>query len=513
MHPDDILGSLHLLSWSGDVGNRDGTRIGGKDAMIGSHFLHLLYDLPLEFQIFEYRLDDQIGSGEMTFPRFGLIRQRHHSRGVDVVLVLGHSLSFEFLIPIIGHVGNSSPETGVISVFEKHLIPLLGCHLSDARPHEPGPHDGHLFDGQGIGSHRWLFHLIHPVKDSDERVALFGGRQFGELLSFVFEFGVARIGQTELDAIHNRIRSGIMATRILIHHLLDFIPHDVLSRRRILDNAIHQRLFLRSTLLDGPRGQPLGRLDRHFLQRLRRHDQIHQPHLLGLIGPNVLPRQHHIQPGLDAHQGRQVLRPAKSREQSQFDFRQPHLGGGGVGANAVIAPHGPFEASSQGGAVYRRHQGDALGFHSEEEIQGLFDDGDELGFVLDALDVEDVGSGDEARFLGGGEDDGFDGVVGVDVVVPEGLGFVHEGEAEGVYLLVGVVEADDGDAAGGDFDVLEVFVFAVRGGREGRFGGGGGFGRIFGLVSGFGSCFAGGGGGGGGEEGGSGWRAGLDLGK
>ncbi len=51
----------------------------------------------------------------------------------------------------------------------------------------------------------------------------------------------------------------------------------------------------------------------------------------------------------------------------------------------------------------------------------------------------------------------------MDFIVPEGLGFFHEGKAEGFGLLIRVVkEAGDGNAVGGDFNILEVFVFVVR---------------------------------------------------
>ena len=105
-----------------------------------------------------------------------------------------------------------------------------------------------------------------------------------------------------------------------------------------------------------------------------------------------------------------------------------------------------------------------------EEAEPLLDERNELLLVFDRLDVKDVGAGDEAIGLARGEHDGLDGRIAVDLVVPQSHGLVSEELVDGVVLLVGIVEPDDGNAFGGEFDVLEVLILALGRWVEGRGG-------------------------------------------
>mmetsp|Transcript_21202 Transcript_21202/g.42308 ORF Transcript_21202/g.42308 Transcript_21202/m.42308 type:complete len:262 (+) Transcript_21202:1642-2427(+) len=186
-----------------------------------------------------------------------------------------------------------------------------------------------------------------------------------------------------------------------------------------------------------------------------RDDEVDEAHLLGLGGPDVLAGEHHVHGGLDADEREEVLGASEAGKEAKLDLGQAHLGLAAVGADAVVAPKGPLEASAEGRTVDGADHGHTLGLHVLEEVDAVLDDGKELGLVLHVLDVLDVGTGDEVVALGGNEHDGLDVIPGGYLRIPHGLGCGGHLKGDGVDRL-GPVKPNDGDAGGSYLDRLEV---------------------------------------------------------
>mmetsp|Transcript_3959 Transcript_3959/g.10468 ORF Transcript_3959/g.10468 Transcript_3959/m.10468 type:complete len:307 (-) Transcript_3959:268-1188(-) len=271
--------------------------------------------------------------------------------------------------------------------------------------------------------------------------------------------------QSVLHALDDGTRRGVVALGVLLDHLLHLIPNQLASQAGVLESSVHPGFGL-ALRLEFARCQIERTLDRDALQRLGCDDGIHQPHLLGLWCSHLLACQHHVHGVLQTHERMQILRAAEPGQQAQLDFRQTKLDLVGVRAHSVVAPKRPLQATAEGGSVDAAYQRHPLGFHALEECQAVFDDRDQVLLVLDGLEIEDVGPGNEHVGLGRKEDDGLDVFVGVDFCLPHHLRLIRHGEADGVHALTGAVDANHRHAIGGDLDVLEEFILPIRRGFE-----------------------------------------------
>mmetsp|Transcript_63815 Transcript_63815/g.75532 ORF Transcript_63815/g.75532 Transcript_63815/m.75532 type:complete len:259 (-) Transcript_63815:686-1462(-) len=257
----------------------------------------------------------------MVPPRGRVISERCQVRIVNVVLVLRHAPPLDLLVPIGVNVISPPGHSLVVAVFEQDRVSLFRSDLGDAGSHETGTEDTYGCHGRGrCVAERVLFHGGHAFEDANEGFAFFGLGQFDEGFSFVFVFG-SGVVETVLDAVYYRVRSGILSIGILVHHFLHLLPHHVPTDGSVLHEPIHPTLLL-LLYLQTPIRQLLRDANRHALQYRPIRHQIHQPHLLRFVHPHFFPRQHHIHRRLQSHHRMQILRPAKSRKQTQFHLRQ-----------------------------------------------------------------------------------------------------------------------------------------------------------------------------------------------
>src|SRR5205823_5944228 len=101
----------------------------------------------------------------------------------------------------------------------------------------------------------------------------------------------------------------------------------------------------------------------------------------------------------------QALRATPARNQTQLDFRQAKLSARLIQRDAVIASQGKLEAAAQARTVddgQRRHR------QAGQFVEELLTAGGQrsrLFRVLDRGELVQVGAGDEARFLGAGDEE------------------------------------------------------------------------------------------------------------
>mmetsp|Transcript_27649 Transcript_27649/g.60951 ORF Transcript_27649/g.60951 Transcript_27649/m.60951 type:complete len:213 (+) Transcript_27649:1433-2071(+) len=160
-----------------------------------------------------------------------------------------------------------------------------------------------------------------------------------------------------LHDVEDGVRRRVVPARVLVDRLAGLLEQHTAADGVLLQELVHQRR-LALTGLDSARRQSEGLGDRDGLQRGGVHHQVHQTHLFRLVGAHVLPREHHVQRGLDANQLRQVVCASHAGHEAQLHLGQSEHGLGRGGGDAVVAVHGPLEPAAQRRAVDRRHEGD-----------------------------------------------------------------------------------------------------------------------------------------------------------
>ena len=104
------------------------------------------------------------------------------------------------------------------------------------------------------------------------------------------------------------------------------------------------------------RGVGVGTREGHRAgQQIAVYQFVDQAQRLGLLGPDRVTRQHHLQRLLRAHHARQSLRSTRARQHAQFHFRQPQLRP--RHRHPVGAGQRQFQSATQRRAVNGRHYG------------------------------------------------------------------------------------------------------------------------------------------------------------
>ena len=104
-------------------------------------------------------------------------------------------------------------------------------------------------------------------------------------------------------------RRRVVALRLLEHRLGRLVEEQLAAWRRLLEEPVHPaELALARLRLAGCGIERSG--DRRPLERVGVHDRVDEAHLLGLVGLDLLPGEHHLDRRLRADQPRQPLRAA-----------------------------------------------------------------------------------------------------------------------------------------------------------------------------------------------------------
>ncbi len=134
MHAHDALGPRHA---GGDFGDRDRRGVCCEDRLGAENFFQRGEKLALGVELFDHRLDHQIG------PSQGFERGRGLDQGGQIfALALGDFLALDQAREPAAHHVHALIDRAGRHVVEQHRVPGLHRHLGDAGPHGAGADNG-----------------------------------------------------------------------------------------------------------------------------------------------------------------------------------------------------------------------------------------------------------------------------------------------------------------------------------------------------------------------------------
>ena len=161
MHPDNVLRTGCFRS---NLGDRQRTRVGGKNGVFPCYLLYLPQNPALQIQILKHRLNHYIRLPERIV---GIYWMNKASKPVGLKpaidpalpgpldIILHHLLAFECLLQI--------------PILQPHMHTLLGGHFCDPGSHQPRTQNSNMLHGSCKGR-LWVFlGSRHPEKKLNKR--------------------------------------------------------------------------------------------------------------------------------------------------------------------------------------------------------------------------------------------------------------------------------------------------------------------------------------------------------
>ena len=210
---DVFFGALGRL---GQLRNRQGRGVGGKDAVFTDHGLDLSSDFGLDGGVFEHGLDDQITTCQR------LIVSGGGDTGQHLLFLLGRGFALgDAFVHVAGGVVTALVCGGLITVQENHLDPRLSGHQRDASTHHASPQHANFLDGLigDCGTVCALFQLFLVYEQGPDHRAGTGVHQnMGEPTGLNLERGVKGDHRAFVDCREQRLGRRIDAFGVAVYH-------------------------------------------------------------------------------------------------------------------------------------------------------------------------------------------------------------------------------------------------------------------------------------------------------
>jgi hypothetical protein len=297
---------------------------------------------------------------------------------------------------------------------------------------------------------RVLLLVRHGEENATQLKAL---RCKDQLLETLHLFGIALFQtrfHTDAHALHDLVRSRIVAIRLAVHHLFRFLEDDAARDGIPFEELLHSCALVLA--LQWGFHQFVGKADGRIEQRFFGGNAVHQSHFLSGIGEHILARKHHVQCFLDADKSRQSLCATTTGQQTEFHLGQRKHRLRTVGCHAGSAGQGYLQSSTHTRTVYGCYYGFFAFLQTLQYGMALFGNRLPVAFFLHIGECFDVGSSNEILLATDHHSGLHFGIL---------FQFIHQRVEHAdhvrpdlVHLAVLLVHPDDGDA-------VAVFYFEV----------------------------------------------------
>ena len=406
-------------------------------------FLRGRGDLGLQFPVFEYRLDDQVATGQVRIA-FGGVDSRQNR----FTLLGAHLAARDFLVQQRRRMRLALLGCREVDVLEHHFDTGRCADKRDARAHHPGAEHPDFLRHIGrktLGPRTAGIDFVElEPEGADQVLRDLAGGQFGEVTGFdqvrrvEIHLGAFNRGAEDfLRRGHAALGFAAQDRRRNRQHLRDFRVRRCATGNLI---ALHVPALNRCRVGENPGArlaQQLVAICRQFIDQSR---------LQRLLRADFLAFEQIRQGFFDAQHAHHAHHPAAARQQAEGHFRQAELHGWIVQRHAVMAGQADFPATAQRCAVDRGDHRFAEGFQGAQlPLEGQHHVVERFGFGFADLDqLIEVAAGEEG-FLGRGDDDAGDVVlVGHQAGDAGGHGFAVD-RVHGVGALARHVDGQDDD--------------------------------------------------------------------
>ncbi len=306
-----------------------------------THRIELAKHVLLDAEILEYRLDNQVRSGDI-----GKIRGDAYPCQALVQLRLGEASARAARFPGITHARESAPGRSRVHFEHRHRQAVVGKIDRDARTH--GAATDHCHRNDRAPRHRPAIRRqpgrrTLGKKQVPQRARLGGVHQLHK------DFAGARCGfrgraaDTQFNRVDDTLRRRGTARALRRHLPLRREPRGVDAREIRHDRPGRARL--RSCRYQ------FARIVQRGGTQITIDDAIEQTHLQRHGGRYRLALDHEVQRGLHSHQPRCALGAAGTGQQPQFHLRQADARL--AQCNPIVRRHRGFEPAAERIAVYR----------------------------------------------------------------------------------------------------------------------------------------------------------------
>ena len=147
-----------------------------------------------------------------------------------------------------------------------------------------------------------------------------------------------------------------MPLRLLLRHLARLTEYDRATNRVVIEEQFLRAMLTQVALArDDATRELLCALNSNRAQNARMHQFVHEANLQRLLGAHILPRENHVERGLQSHATRQTLRATRARNQTELHFGEREHRLRCVGSNAIRASERELESTAEAGALNRHH--------------------------------------------------------------------------------------------------------------------------------------------------------------
>ena len=401
VHADHVL---RPAGGRGDFVDVEVAGVAGQDGAGLGDLVELAEQFLLDRHVLEHGLDDQVAVGQRRQVQRG--RQRGHAL---FHVVLRHAALGGGVLVVLADRRGAAVERGLLRFDHGHRDALVEEVHRDAAAHGAGADHAHLLHrprGRAFGQAVDLGGLALGEEHVALRLALHAADQLHELFALellAFVEGQAGRRLDALDAGLGRLEAaeglGVLGAEL---------------GKQLGRGAGHRQVahLLQRALL----GQHLAREgDGRGAQFAFGRQFIDQPHRQRRLAAHRRTAGHHLQRLGRADDARQPLRAAGTGQQTELHFRQAdsrrrH-------GHAVVAHQRGLEAAAERGAVDRRHQRFARGFHLVEQRM-------QRRALRRLAELADVGTGNEGAAFAD-QHDGLGRVVGQHLVEGSGQSVAH----------------------------------------------------------------------------------------
>ncbi len=386
MHPHDVLGAAGA---GGDL--RDGQRRGvrGEDGVGAGNRLDLGEHATLEGEVFEDRLDDDVGAREA----------RVVGRGRDPAeppRPLGgrERAALQALVVETRDVLEAAGERFVVAVFEPHVEAGVARDVGDAGAHQPRAEHGHLRHRPRRLAALFLERRRGEEEPHQPRRCL-AHHQLAEGPRLDLARGGVAPGGVRLEHVENALDRGVVPEGLRERPRAG-LPEEQGAAERVRLEGERPRA---GAAPGGGAGAAFGEgeraLGRGVAQDGAGHDLVDQAEPRGLRRAQALARQAEVERGGEPGAVGHTLQAVGPGQQAEPHFGQAEDGLRVVGRHAPMAGERQLEAAAEAGPVHRAdHRLGALGEARERRLpvaaQPLG-----LGGQAHGLQHADVGADDE----------------------------------------------------------------------------------------------------------------------
>jgi hypothetical protein len=348
VHPDHGLG---VLAGGGDLRDRQRGGIRRENHVFSPRFFHVADHLPLEREVLEHSLDDDVG---VLKARIG--RRSGGLQHEGVGLLCREPLALHAPVDDPADVSKARHHAVGVPVFEAHRD--LGDRRRDVRnacAHEAGAEHADLLDFARLHARvidPGVFLQCRRREEDAHQVRGFGcGEQPAECSGLCREAGFEAILESGFHDVDDQILGGVVAAGLFVQLLARLVEEDlpadrVLREREFRDGIFVFELFDEAVALGRIADAGKCEICRGLEEDRRGDDVVDQAELPGLFGIDLLAGEHHVERGLHADEARKPLRAAGAGDQTELRFGETELGLLAVARYACVTGEGGLETTT-----------------------------------------------------------------------------------------------------------------------------------------------------------------------